>query len=314
MPFPDWFGTTSSTEQTMTIPVIAGPTAAGKTAAAIAVFGGTAAISADSMQVYRCMDIATAKPDAAERAALPHYLIDCVEPEESWSVGDFSRAATELLTGFERDGIRPVVVGGTGLYLKALLFGLFDAPGRDEALRAALEGEERNNPGCLHARLGAVDPETAARLQPNDIRRIVRALEVFTLTGRGISDLQRTATAASPWRFRVVGLTLDREELGKRIEERIDRMFARGLLDEVRRLVERGCRRELPSMQGLGYHECLEYLAGETSLDEARARFVAHTRDLARRQIMLFRRLPGLVWFHADDHEGIRRHFARGEG
>jgi len=300
----------------MIIPVLCGPTAAGKTAAALALFGGqeSVAISADSMQVYRTMDIATAKATPSEQALLKHEMIDCVDPEDIWSVGQYLREARGRIAEHLSAGKRVVIVGGTGLYLKALLHGLFDAPGRDAGLRMELLAREEANPGSLYQELSSLDPKTAARLHPQDTKRVVRALEVLKLTGETISHLQSAAAEQPPWTFRVAGLTLDRAELAERIEKRVDAMFADGLLDEVRMLLRRSCHEGMTSMQGLGYQECLDHLAGRISFDEARSSFIARTKALAQKQMMLFRSLQGLIWFHARDIEGLRRHFNTGKG
>lgn len=297
----------------MSIPVFCGPTAAGKTAAACAIFGGQGAlaVSLDSMQVYREMDIGTAKPDQHERARLEHTMIDCVDPTESWSVGEhLGQARKQLATALEA-GRQVVLVGGTGLYVRGMLEGLCDAPPRDLELRKRLEQAEQKNPGSLYAELTSKDPETATRLSPTDLRRIVRALEVLYLTGKGITRLQKTGTQASPWKFSLLGLILDRDELAARIEARVEEMFAKGLLDEVSHLVERGCQAGMTSMQGVGYRECLSYLEGRISIDQAKHDCVVNTKALAHRQIMLFRRMPSLVWFHARDYERIAAHCAQ---
>jgi tRNA dimethylallyltransferase len=266
------------------------------------------------MQVYRSMDIATAKATPAEQAILKHEMIDCAEPEDDWSVGQYLREARARICEHLSAGKRVVIVGGTGLYLKALMHGLFDAPSRDAALRAALLAQEGQQPGALYQELSMRDPASAARLHPQDIRRIVRALEVWNLTGKTISYLQSAATEQAPWSFRVAGLTLDRAELAERIEKRIDAMFASDLLGEVRMLMGRSCHEGMVSMQGLGYQECLAHLAGRISFDEARSSFIARTKALAQKQMMLFRRLQGLVWFHARDIEGLLRHFNESRG
>jgi len=297
----------------MTIPVLCGPTAAGKTAAACAVFGGSGAlaVSVDSMQVYREMDIGTAKPDARERATLEHVMIDCVDPAEVWSVGEHLRQAREHIAAALEEKRPVVIVGGTGLYVRGLVEGLCEGPARDAGLRRQFESREQEAPGSLYAELAARDPETADRLSPGDLRRIIRALEVLYLTGTGITRLHREQTRPGPWKYALVGLILDRDELAARIEARVERMFADGLFAEVSRLVERGCHAGMTSMQGVGYRECLACIEGRISLDQARHECVVNTRALAHRQIMLFRRMPSLVWFHARDYERIAAHCAK---
>jgi tRNA dimethylallyltransferase len=260
------------------------------------------------------MDIGTAKATKEEQAALPHEMIDCVDPREEFSVGEYLRRAAARIAEHHNAGRRVVIVGGTGLYIKALTRGLFDAPMKDTALRKELLAREEAHSGALYAELSRIDPVTARRLHPQDIRRIARALEVYTLTGRSITELQRENTIAGKWRFRLVGLTLDRAELARGIEERIDAMFARGLLDEVRALIQHGCTESMVSMQGLGYKECFAYLDKRPTFDEAREAFIARTKTLAQKQMMLFRRFPDLVWFHARDFTGLAKHFAESSG
>ncbi|HOG64453.1 MAG TPA: tRNA (adenosine(37)-N6)-dimethylallyltransferase MiaA [Spirochaetota bacterium] len=300
----------------MTIPMICGPTAAGKTAAACAVFGGkdVLAISLDSMQVYTGMDIGTAKPDPEERSRLEHVMIDCADPRQVWSVGTHLKQTEAWITRARESGRQVVLVGGTGLYVKGLINGLFDGPARDPALRAELEEREKTRPGVLYRELLGRDPETAKRLSQADIRRIIRALEVLTLTGTGITRLQREQTVRNPLKFLLAGLIVDRDELARRIEERVDRMYGAGLVDEVRDLLDSGCHEALPSMQGVGYRETIAFLRGRISLDEARAQCIVNTRSLAQKQIMLFRRIPELVWFHARDHERLAAYLAGGSG
>jgi tRNA dimethylallyltransferase len=258
------------------------------------------------------MNIGTAKPDVNERAQLEHVMIDCIEPNEAWSVGEHVRQSQDHIREALAQGRRVVLVGGTGLYIKGLVHGLFEGPGRDEALRAKLEAVEASAPGSLHAQLVVCDPETAARLSPRDLRRIVRALEVFELTGVGITRLQKEQRTDNPWKFSLIGIMLDREELTRNIEQRVDRMLADGLLDEVAGLLAAGCQAGMTSMQGVGYREFIAFLEGRISLDQARSQCISNTKALAHRQLMLFRRLPSLVWFHARDYQGLLRHCIEG--
>jgi tRNA dimethylallyltransferase len=264
------------------------------------------------MTVYRGMDVGTAKPPAAERARVPHHLIDVLNPWESLTVAWWLDCAAQACRGIAARGKRPLFVGGTPFYLKALLHGLFPGPPADAELRRSLEAEaERDGVGALHARLAAVDPKTAARLHPNDVRRVVRALEVHVLTGRPISEWQRTwdtpafaespEAAPPPAAIPAVVLDLPREVLYERINRRVDAMLAAGWLDEVRRL------RELPrplsreARQALGYRELLAYLDGAgTAWDETVDLIRTHTRQFAKRQLTWFRHLPALVPVRAD--------------
>src|SRR5262245_54510052 len=294
--------------------ILTGPTACGKSALALELAGriGAEIVALDSMTVYRGMDIGTAKPTPEERARVPHHLIDVLDPWESLTVAWWLERAAEACRDITARGKRPLFVGGTPFYLKALLHGLFDGPPGDEELRRKLEAEaERDGKAALHARLAAVDPKTAARLHPNDVRRIVRALEVHTLTGKPISAWQQTwdtpgftdapHAAPEPVRIPAVVLELPREVLYDRINRRVDLMLAVGWLDEVRRL------RELPrplsreARQALGYRELLEYLDGPgPGWDETVELVRTHTRQFAKRQLTWFRHLRQLVPVPAD--------------
>lgn len=266
------------------------------------------AISADCMQVFRHMDVGTAKPSSAETAALPHHLIDIRSPDETYSAGAFLRDALVAMDTIQEQGHKCLVLGGTGLYLKTLVHGFFQGPPRDEALRRELRLREEQNPGCLYTMLQQQDRESADRLHPADLIRIIRALEVVHLTGHGISELQRTGTRAPRLSLCIVGLTRDREELGCRIAARVENMFHNGLLEETRALQEMGYGREHAALKGIGYRHCLDVLEGKLDLDQAKAVCIADTKTFARRQMTLFKRIPGLVWFHADDMQGVKEH------
>jgi tRNA dimethylallyltransferase len=284
--------------------VICGPTAVGKTAAGIEVARtvGGEIISADSMQVYRHMDIGTAKPTAAEQAAVRHHLIDIVDPDEPFDAAAYAvlgrRAAAEL----HRRGVTPVVVGGTGLYIKALLSGLFRSDARDPSVRSRLRAEaESLGPAALHARLARCDPQTAARLHPNDTLRVLRALEVFEVTGRPISELQREHRFAdTPFRALTIGLSLEREALYRRIDRRVEAMVAAGLEEEVRRLLARGYGPGLRPMQSIGYSHLAAFIAGAVSREECLRTLMRDTRRFAKRQMTWFRAYPEIVWLSPD--------------
>lgn len=272
---------------------LTGPTASGKTAVGVALAErlGAEVVAMDSMTLYRGMDVGTAKPTPAERRGVPHHLIDVLDPWESASVAEYRSRALAAAREVAARG-RPVLfVGGTPLYLKALLRGLFAGPGADPEVRRRLESEaEEHGDAALHARLARLDPATAARLHPNDRRRIVRALEVFELTDRPISAFQaehdRPAEGAS-----AVALERPRPELHERINRRVERMFAEGLVEEVRRLIS-GPRPIHPvPAQGVGYREAIDLLAGRTNEAEAIARTQARTRQFAKRQATWFRGL-----------------------
>ncbi|MCD6520236.1 MAG: tRNA (adenosine(37)-N6)-dimethylallyltransferase MiaA [Anaerolineae bacterium] len=271
--------------------VILGPTAVGKTALALQLGAHLAAevVSADSRQIYRYMDIGTAKPTPEERARLRHHLIDIVDPDQTLTLAQYQELANQAIQDIWSRGKLPMLVGGTGLYIRALLEGwtIPHVP-PDESLRAELEREaERFGPQHLHERLAQVDPLAAKRIDPRNVRRVIRALEVYYHTGKPISQLQKKAPP--PYHVYKLGLTLPRPELYKRIDARVDRMIAEGLVEEVRELVARGYGYELPSMSGLGYKQIGQYLRGEVSLEEAIALIKRHTRRFVRQQYNWFR-------------------------
>ena len=280
--------------------IIAGPTAVGKTDASILLAQELKAeiVSADSMQIYRGMDIGTAKPTPEQRKLVYHHMIDIVAPDQPYSVGDYLRDARAAIGGILASGGTPVVVGGTGLYIRALMKGLFHGPPADLDLRERLLlREAEGGAGALYSDLVKVDPEAAVKIHPNDLRRTIRALEVFYLRDRKLSDFQQEHSFQDrPYRFRLIFLVRNRGELYARIEKRVDQMIAEGLEDEVRRLMEHGYPRELSSMQGLGYKHFLDYLLGKTSREEAVVFLKRDTRRFAKRQFTWFRREPDAVW------------------
>jgi tRNA dimethylallyltransferase len=273
---------------------LTGPTAAGKTAVGVALARrlGAEVIALDSMTLYRGMDIGTAKPTPAERMGLPHHLIDVLDPWQSASVAEYRSWALAALASVEARGKRALFVGGTALYLKALLRGLFDGPGSDPALRRQLEDEaDRLGDASLHARLGALDPATAARLHPHDRRRVIRAHEVIALTGRPMSRLQGEHDRPAPAGVAVFALERPRAELRDRIDRRVVAMFADGLVAEVAGL-QAGTHPLGPvAAQAVGYREVLDHLAGRVGLDETVGLVQARTRQFAKRQATWFRGL-----------------------
>jgi tRNA dimethylallyltransferase len=292
--------------------IVLGPTAVGKSRVAVDLalrFGGEI-IGGDSIQVYRGFDIGTAKPGPADRRGVPHHLIDIVGPEVQYTAADFVRDALEAARGIAARGRLPIVAGGTGLYLKALADGLFPGPGRDPAVRAALEAEAREKGlEALFRRLEAIDPEYARKIRGRDRVRIVRALEVHAATGRPISEHFRETR--SPVTGRTVlrlGLRLEREALCRRIEDRVERMFARGLVDEVRGLLERGVPESAPPFRALGYSHVLRLLRGEIGREEAVALTKIETRQYAKRQMTWFRKMAGVVWFSPEDGAALEQH------
>lgn len=276
--------------------IIVGPTAVGKTEISLSLAEelGAEIVSADSMQVYRGMDIGTAKPTAAERARVAHHLLDVADPKEEFSAGEYLKLADAAIDGIRARGKVPLVVGGTGLYVRALAEGIFEGPGADRQLREELlERERGNGPGTLYAELSVHDPKAAAKIHPSDLRRIVRALEVFYKEGIPISEFQKEHRAGGSSRpVNIAGLKRERAELYARIEARVDAMMDEGLLDEVRSLRDAGCTSDMVSMQALGYKQLMAYLDGEYGIDEAVKLIKRDTRRYAKRQF---------TWFNADD-------------
>jgi len=279
---------------------IVGPTASGKSDLALALarrHPGTELVSVDAMQVYRGMDIGTAKPTPAERAEVPHHLLDLAEPHEEFTVARFQAAVRTAVAGIEARGGWPVLVGGTGLYLRAVLDELA-IPGRYPEVRAELDAEP--DTARLHARLAHLDPVAAARMEPTNRRRVVRALEVTLGSGRPFSSYGPGLDTYPPTRYRLVGLAVSREVLDARIAERVGRQLAAGWLDEVRRLAARPEGLSRTAAQALGYRELLDHLGGGCSLEEAVERTVSRTRRFARRQQRWFRRDPRIEWLDVD--------------
>jgi tRNA dimethylallyltransferase len=278
--------------------VIAGPTASGKTALAVALARrvGGEIVNADSQQVYRGLDVGTAKPTAEERALAPHHLLDVVEPGEGMDAASFVALADAAIADITARGRLPIVAGGTGLYLRALLHGVVAAPGRDAALRARLEDEAaRLGRPALHARLAAVDPEAAARIRPNDLVRVVRALEIAA-GGTRPSELHAAhAFQEDRYAARLLALDPPREALHARIDQRVSEMFAGGLLEEARGLAAR-FGRALPQKLPIGYHEAIACVRGELDLAEAIRRVQVAHRRYARRQVIWLRRERGVEW------------------
>jgi len=280
--------------------VILGPTCSGKSSLALEVarrLGGEI-INCDSLQLYRGMDIGTAKTPPEERAGVPHHLFDILEPWEVFSAGAYARAARTVLGGVCARGRVPILAGGTGFYLKALLEGLAEAPARDEALRARLLARERRRPGSLHRILRRLDPRTAASIHPNDVQKTVRALEICLESRRPASEV--FATGRRPlegYRTLKLGLRPPREALVQRIHERTRRMFERGLIEEVRGLLARGVPATAKAFESIGYKEALACVEGRLEPEAAVEMAAVATRQYAKRQMTWFRRDAGVVWF-----------------
>lgn len=290
---------------------ILGPTGVGKTAMALELadrWGGEI-VSADSMQVYRHMDIGTAKPTPEERRRIPHHLLDVADPDEPFDASLYIRLANGIIADLQREG-RPVfVVGGTGLYIRALLGGLIDGPGADESLRQALR-EEMNRLGKphLYEKLRARDERAAVRIDPHDGVRIIRALEVLELTGRSIVQHQQEHRfREASYEALRIGLRLDRERLNDRIERRTDRMIADGFAEEVRRLLGMGYTEYLKPMQSLGYRDMVSFLAGRQSLAEAVRKIKRDSCRYAKRQMTWFTADREVCWYDPGDVEAASR-------
>ena len=286
---------------------LVGPTAVGKSEVGVvlACALGTDLLTADSRQVYRGMDVATDKPTPDQRQAVSHRLIDLVEPDQRFNAGLHRQAAVREIERLYREHKLPLVVGGTGLYIRTLIRGLCEAPQGDLAVRAALSQEaRRHDKGYLHQELAKVDPESAQWLHPNDEVKIIRALEVQRLLGQPLSEVHRRHRAAGPsWSPLILGLMRDREVLYRRIEQRVERLFASGVVEETKGLLARGYGRDLPSMKGLGYRQVAGFLAGDYDYEEAVRRLKQDTRHFAKRQMTWFRREPDIKWVTVDEME-----------
>ena len=285
---------------------IGGPTATGKTALSVALakeFGGEV-VNADSMQIYRGLDIGTAKPTAEERQGIPHHLMDFLPPEAPYSVADFTAAAAPLIEQLNSAGKLPIVTGGTGLYITSLMKGTAFAPEKtDPAIRARLQTEaDEQGSAALYARLQQIDPAYAEKLHPNNLPRVIRALELFEATGRRMSEQQRAALAAEPpYRSLCICLTCrDRAELYRRIDRRVDSMLQNGVLEEAK-LVYDNRETYRTAAQAIGYKEFFPYFAGEMPLNDCSNRLKQATRNYAKRQLTWFRHQANGVWLYVDE-------------
>lgn len=289
---------------------IVGPTASGKSSLALRLarlFRGEI-LSADSMQVYRKMDIGTAKPSPAERKLVPHHLIDILDPDQDYSAALFREQADPIIIRLHQKGNPIFVAGGSGLYLKALTRGLFRGPGADPKLRQNLKKRAaQEGAPALHRELAVLDPPAASRIHPEDLLRIVRALEVHFQTQRPISHFQRVhGFQERPYTVLKIGLAWEREELYRRIETRVDRMIEAGWVGEVRELLASGYPRTLKSMKSLGYRHLAAYLDGEADLPEAVAMIKRDTRRFAKRQLTWFRADAEVHWFDPNSEPEAR--------
>jgi len=293
------------------IVIICGPTAIGKTGLSIRLaetFGGEI-VSADSMQVYKYMDIGTAKPEAEQLARVRHHMIDIVDPSESYDAARYAADAKNAIASIQDRGKTVFVVGGTGLYIKVLIHGVFEAGASDPNLRKELKNKAKSlGTERLWQRLLSIDPGSAARIHPNDTYRIIRALEIYELTGRPMTELMQ-AHGFSNKEFDAlkICLSIDRDVLYERIDTRVEIMLELGLIDEVKRLLYMGYTRDLKPMQSLGYRHMLDFIDGRMSLDEAVCAMKQDTRRYAKRQLTWFRKDNEMLWISPDRFDDICR-------
>lgn len=288
--------------------ILTGPTAVGKTSLSLSLakeLDGEI-VSADSMQVYRYMDIGTAKIREEERQGIPHHLIDVLDPWEDFNVVRFQKMARKALEEIWERGHIPIVTGGTGFYIQALLYDIhFTENNEDSSLRKDLENYARENGAeALHSRLAEVDEKAASQIHFNNVKRVIRALEFYYQTGKKMSEHnEEERKRTSPYDFKYFVLNDEREHLYAGINRRVDLMMKEGLVEEVRKLKEMGCDSAMVSMQGLGYKEILSHLEGEYTLDEAVYKIKRDTRHFAKRQITWFKRERDVIWLHKPDYD-----------
>jgi tRNA dimethylallyltransferase len=278
---------------------IVGPTASGKTELALRIattFSGEI-VNCDALQLYRGFDIGTAKTPVADRRGIPHHLVDVLDPETPFSAGDYARAAREVIDGISSRGHLPVVVGGTGFYLRGLLEGLPALPGRDEALRERLSARERRRPGALHRLLARLEPSAASRIHPRDVQKTTRALEIRLLT-RAALPAPAAATPLQGFKPLLIGLAPERSLLAAAIAARTRQMFEAGLVDEVRGLLQGGLSGDEKPFEALGYKQALAHLRSQISREQAQASTEIETRQYAKRQLTWFRRDSRIAWFN----------------
>ncbi|WP_456271461.1 tRNA (adenosine(37)-N6)-dimethylallyltransferase MiaA [Bacillus sp. AK031] len=280
--------------------VLIGPTAVGKTATSINLAKEFDAeiISGDSMQIYKRMDIGTAKITEAEMEGVPHHLIDIREPEDSFSVAEFQELVREKISEIHSRGKLPMIVGGTGLYIQSVIYDyqFTDAPGDEEYRRKLEKKVEEAGTERIHAELAKVDPKAAASIHPNNIRRVIRALEIYHCTGKTMTEYQESQQSELLYDVTLIGLTMDRALLYNRIDYRVDLMMEQGLLQEVKSLYDRDLR-DVQSIQAIGYKELYEYLDGKVTLDDAVENLKQNSRRYAKRQLTWFRNKMDVVWF-----------------
>jgi tRNA dimethylallyltransferase len=279
---------------------ILGPTGSGKSELALRVAGrfGGEVVNCDSLQVYRYFDVGTAKLPPEARQGIPHHLIDILDPDEVFTAGEYARLARHVLEEISTRGRLPLVAGGTGFYLRALIDGLFPGPQRDQALRDRLTARERRKSGSLHRLLRRFDPEAAGRIHPRDLPKVTRALEVCLVTRRPVTQLfQQGREALVGFRILKIGLAPAREQLYEKLDRRTRQMFETGLIDEVRGILSRGFAASVKPFESHGYRQAMQFLNGELKLDEAIFYAQRNTRHYAKRQMTWFRQEAGMEWF-----------------
>jgi tRNA dimethylallyltransferase len=278
---------------------VAGPTGAGKSELALRVaeqFGGEV-VNCDSLQIYRYFDIGTAKLAPAEMRGIPHHLIDVLDPDQVFTAGEYARLGRAALAAISSRGRLPVVAGGTGFYLRALFEGLFRGPARDAALRERLTARERRRPGSLHRLLMRFDAAAAARIHPNDVPKVMRALEVCVLARRPVTEMFREGRdQLEGYRTLKLGLAPDRDRLYRRLDERCRRMFESGLAEEVQRILDKGFPPDVKPFESHGYRQAIQMLRGELNAKEALFYAQRNTRNYAKRQMTWFRKEPDMEW------------------
>lgn len=276
--------------------ILLGPTGVGKTAASIILAKelGTEIISADSMQIYRHMNIGTAKPSEGERSGIIHHMIDIIEPSEEFSTGRYIEMVRPIIEDILNRKKVPLIVGGTGLYIRAMTRGLFKGPSADWSLREHLLSIEKRERGFLYAYLKELDSEAVKKIMPSDTRRLVRAIEVCLKTEEGITNLQKRLTEPLPYEFILIGLKRDRRELYRLIEGRVERMLSSGLIDEVKEVLQMNPGKT--AMQAIGYKEISLYLGGDITLEEAVRLIKKRTKAYAKRQFTWFKKEEGIIW------------------
>lgn len=307
--------------------ILLGPTGVGKTGASILLAKAldTEIISADSMQIYKGMDIGTAKPSVKQREEVRHHMIDIVEPSETYSVGRYIEEVVPVIDSLHKKGRIPIIAGGTGLYIKAMTRGIFSGPSADWKLREELAALEEEQEGSLYSYLQELDPEAASKIMPADKRRVVRAIEVCLKTRQGISELQQKLTSPLPYEFIKIGLTRDRKELYKIIEGRVDEMMKAGLVNEVKNLIHPFTRslssasrlgrpiHQLSSIQAIGYKEIAMHLKGEFPFEEAVRLIKRNTKRYAKRQFTWFKKEEDIHWIDITGIYGNKEIFERAE-